>query len=484
MTAGRMPPRVRIAPSPTGDPHVGTAYVALFNYAFARRHGGRFVLRIEDTDRARSTRASEEAIFQALRWLGLEWDEGPDVGGPHAPYRQSERSAIYARHAAELVRQGAAYRCFCTAERLTELRERQKREKQNFGYDGLCRSLAAGEAEQRAARGETHVVRLRVPEGGATTVADLLRKPVVIAHAEIDDQILLKSDGYPTYHLANVVDDHLMGITHVLRAEEWIPSTPKHVLLYQAFGWELPVFCHLPLLRNKDRSKISKRKNPTSLDWYRDSGFLPEALRNFLSLMGWNPKDGSEVFGPERLLAEFEPEAINTTSPVFDLDKLEWLNGEYIRALTPAALAARLQAFLRRDLDAELLARIVPLIRERLRTLARFDEVAGFFYATELPLERALFQAARGLSDEDRRAALAGALALIESAPGIEPNSLEAALRELTRVRGWSAGDLFMCLRIALTGKTATPPLIESMAVLGRETCARRVRAALELLAR
>ncbi|MBI4881529.1 MAG: glutamate--tRNA ligase [Planctomycetes bacterium] len=479
-----MPPRVRIAPSPTGDPHVGTAYVALFNYAFARRHGGSFVLRIEDTDRARSTRASEEAIYQALRWLGLEWDEGPDVGGPHAPYRQSERSAIYARHAAELLRKGAAYRCFCTAARLAELRERQKREKQNFGYDGLCRSLAGGEAEQRAAQGEPCVVRLRVPEGGSTTVPDLLRKPVVIAHAEIDDQILLKSDGHPTYHLANVVDDHLMGITHVLRAEEWIPSTPKHVLLYQAFGWEMPVFCHLPLLRNKDRSKISKRKNPTSLDWYRDGGFLPEALCNFLSLMGWNPKDGSEVFGLERFLAEFEPEAINTTSPVFDLDKLEWLNGEYIRALAPAALAARLQAFLRRDLDAERLARIVPLIRERLKTLARFDETAGFFYAAELPLERALFQAARGLSDADRATALAVALALIEGAPAIEPQSLEAALRDLARARGWSAGDLFMCLRIALTGKTATPPLIESMAVLGRETCSKRVRAALELLAR
>src|SRR5688500_18614992 len=299
--------RVRIAPSPTGDPHVGTAYIALFNYCFARKNGGQFILRIEDTDRTRWTKESEDSILRALRWVGLSWDEGPDIGGELGPYRQSERADIYREHAEILLERGRAYRCFCTADRLAALREEQKREKRNLGYDGLCRGLPAEESRARAAAGEPHVVRLAMPREGKTVVTDMLRGTVEYDNAGIDDQVLLKSDGFPTYHLANVVDDRLMQITHVIRAEEWISSTPKHVQLYAAFGWPEPSWVHMPLLRNADKSKISKRKNPVSVDYYRDAGVLPEALLNFLGRMGWSlPSDPDrEKFGLEDMVREF-----------------------------------------------------------------------------------------------------------------------------------------------------------------------------------
>lgn len=478
------PPRVRIAPSPTGSPHVGTAYVALFNRSFARKHGGKFILRIEDTDRARSTRASEEAIYLALRWLGLDWDEGPDVGGPHAPYRQSERTGIYQEHARRLLDSEAAYRCFCTPERLAALRHAQKEQKlSTFGYDGACRAIAASAAAARAAAGEPFVVRLKVPAEGATTFADLLRKPVVISHREIDDQVLLKSDGFPTYHLANVVDDHLMEISHVLRAEEWIPSTPKHILIYAALGWEPPVFCHLPLLRNQDKTKISKRKNPTSLTWYQEQGFLPEALLNFLCLMGWKPKDEAEVFGLDRFLDEFEPEQINPTGPVFDLAKLEWLNGEYIRALAPAELGRRLTAFLGRDLDPARLAQVIPLVRERLKKLGDFDQVAGFLYRDRLDLDPAEFLAAKKLTPQQRLLVLDEAARLLAATASIDSDTVETPLRAFAERHGMKVGDVFMVLRVAVTGSRASPPLVESMAVLGAGACRARVARARALLA-
>lgn len=483
MTPGRMPPRVRIAPSPTGAPHVGTAYVAQFNRAFARKHGGQFILRIEDTDRTRSTTESEQAIYETLRWIGLDWDEGPDIGGPHAPYRQSERSDLYRSHADQLIEKGAAYRCFCTAERLTEVRERQKAEKSSFlGYDGHCRELASDESDRRAAAGDVHVVRLKIPKDGSTTFKDLLRKPIEIAHKEMDDQVLMKSDGFPTYHLANVVDDHLMGITHVMRAEEWIPSTPKHILLYAAFGWEAPVFCHLPLLRNKDKSKISKRKNPVSLEWYREEGYLPDALRNFLALMGWSPKDETEVFDEARFVAEFEPEDVKTTGPVFDLDKLDWLNGEYIRAMPEPELADAIVAHTGRDLERAKLAQIVPLVRERMKRFADFDEAAGFFYVDEVALDRAEFAAAKKMTDGEKVDALKLALALVEAAPAIDVASLEEPMKAAATDRGWKIGPFFMCLRIAITGKRATPPLLESMAVLGQDACVARLKRAIGIL--
>ena len=287
-------------------PHVGTAYVALFNYAWARKNGGQFILRIEDTDRERSNRASERMIFEALHWLGLAWDEGPDVGGPCGPYRQSERFEIYREHAERLVAAGSAYPCFCTKERLDALREAQRKAKvaHALGYDGHCRAIPPEEGRRRREAGEPHVIRLAMPREGETVVADLLRGELRFDNTLIDDQVLIKSDGYPTYHLANVVDDHLMGITHVIRAEEWISSLPKHAVLYRAFGWEPPVFCHLPLLRNTDKSKISKRKNPVSLNYYRRAGYLPEALLNFLALQGWAIAEDREEFDLGRVHRE------------------------------------------------------------------------------------------------------------------------------------------------------------------------------------
>ena len=474
--------RTRIAPSPTGDPHVGTAYVALFNYALARRHGGQFILRIEDTDRERSSAASEAMIFAALHWLGLEWDEGPDKGGPHAPYRQSERSAIYREHAAELVKRGAAYPCFCSRERLEALREEQKARKQNFGYDGRCRGIAPAEAARRQGAGEAHVIRLAMPREGQSVVHDLLRGDVTIDNAQVDDQVLLKSDGFPTYHLANVVDDHLMGITHVIRAEEWLSSLPKHARLYEGFGWKPPVFCHLPLLRNADRSKISKRKNPVSLNFYRGAGFFPEALLNYLALMGWAMPDEREEFTLQEFVDTFTLERISLGGPVFDVSKLTWLNGKYLRRLTPQELLGRL-----RDeplSDAHLL-RVLPLVQERIDTLEGFLDYAGFFFTGDVAYDKdalaALVPKGRTPADTQK---LLQRLVEEELDPlldwSVEP--LEAKVRGFAEKAGWPAAELFMTLRIATTGRAASPPLFETLAVLGKETCRRRLRRAADVL--
>ncbi len=373
--------RVRLAPSPTGQPHVGNAYIGLFDLAFARHSGGDFVLRIEDTDRTRSTAESEQAILQEFKWIGLEWDEGPDRGGPFGPYRQSERSDTYRTYADWLIDHGHAYRCFCTSKRLSEVREAQRKAgSSSLGYDRHCRDLPAEEVQANLDAGQPYTVRLKVPLEGETRFIDEVRGPVTIQNAEVDDQVLLKSDGFPTYHLANVVDDHLMKITHVIRAEEWISSTPKHILLYEAFGWEPPTFIHMPLLRNADKSKISKRKNPTSLTWYREQGFLPAALRNFLALMGWSIGDEREMFSTEEMIVEFSWDRVRTGGPVFDMQKLEWLNGEYIRAMPAEDL---LQIILEEGYtthlseSAELLLLITELVRERMKKLSEFDALTG-----------------------------------------------------------------------------------------------------------
>jgi glutamyl-tRNA synthetase len=483
--------RVRIAPSPTGDPHVGTAYVGLFNWLFARQNGGQFLLRIEDTDQTRSTPASEAAIMRAMKWLDLSYDEGPDTGGPCGPYRQSERTAHYREHTRLLLDKGAAYRCFCTDERLGLMRERQKAAKLPPGYDGTCRNLRKEESERRAAAGEAFVVRMKIDKSGRTIVKDVLRGDIEFSHAEIDDQVLMKSDDFPTYHLANVVDDKLMGITHVLRAEEWIPSTPKHVLLYQAFGWTPPVFCHLPLLRNADRTKISKRKNPTSLDWYRAQGFLPEALVNFLALMGFAPSDGagSEIFDRKQLMERFALEKISLGGPVFDLTKLEWLNGEWIRRLTADQLADRLVDFMAtefadrpaRRLDRAFVRAVVPLIQERMKKLSEWDEWTDFFGKESIVLTQEAFRRAKLPPPQLARVLLACA-ELLEADAAIDHAKHEPALRELATRLGVKVGDLFMAMRVAVTGKSATPPLLESMALLGREKSLARLRAAAKFL--
>ncbi len=479
------PPRVRIAPSPTGDPHVGTAYIALFNYAFARRHGGQFVLRIEDTDRERSSRSSEQAIFDALRWLGLTWDEGPDVGGPHAPYRQSERLGLYRTHVDALLAKGEAYRCFCTRERLDELRKAQSAAKvEHPGYDRHCRDLDPGEGERRAAAGEVHVVRMKVPLAGEVVVKDELRaEEVRFGVEQIDDQVLMKSDGFPTYHLANVVDDHTMGITHVIRGEEWLSSTPKHVLLYRAFGWEPPLFFHLGLLRNADRSKLSKRKNPVSVFHYRALGYLPETFLNFLGTMGFSMPDGRERFTVDELVASFDFARVSIGGPVFDPVKLAAWNGEDIRAMEPDALVARIQ---RDVLSMERLKEIVVLARERLARLDDFVPYASFFFGGSVDL-RAVLPEFR-LKKRTRKETIDVLVSFLEDieknkrARTFAKDDLETFGREFCEKSGWKPKELFTLLRLAATGRTASPPLFETLETLGKDRVRLRLRDAIDAL--
>jgi len=474
--------RTRIAPSPTGDPHVGTAYVALFNYALARQTGGQFVLRVEDTDRQRSSVESEGMIFDALRWLGLDWDEGPDVGGPYGPYRQSERTGIYRDHARRLVADGHAYPCFCTAERLEALRVEQKATKARFGYDGLCRGLDPAEAARRVAAGEPHVIRLAMPTEGEIVVSDLLRGDITFAAKQIDDQVLVKSDGHPTYHLANVVDDHLMGISHVIRAEEWISSLPKHHQLYRAFGWTEPVFCHLPLLRNADTSKISKRKNPVSLNYYRRAGILPEALLNYLALMGWAMPDERDHFTLADFVEVFDPAKISLGGPVFDLDKLRWLNGKHIRSLSAEEVLARLRADL---LGETYLLEVAKLAHERVETLTDFIPYADFFFSGDLTWDET---ARAKLVVKDHTPPQTAKLVRLLLEETLDPMlewsaaSVEAALRDFCERHEISPKALFMPIRVAVTGRPATPPLFDTMAVLGKEICRRRLRQAIDVL--
>lgn len=474
--------RTRIAPSPTGDPHVGTAYVALFNYAWARKNRGQFGLRIEDTDRQRSHPASERMIFSALRWLGLTWDEGPDVGGPYGPYRQSERTAVYRQHAEELVRRQGAYYCFCTPERLEALRAEQREKKLASGYDGRCRAMPAEEARRRHDAGEPSVVRLAMPREDSMVVPDLLRGDIRFERPQMDDQVLLKSDGFPTYHLANVVDDHLMRISHVIRAEEWLSSLPKHVQLYRAFGWEMPVFCHLPLLRNPDRSKISKRRNPVSLNHYQRAGYLPEAMLNYLALMGWGMPDGREEFTLDEFVRSLELERISLGGPVFDQEKLSWLNGKYLRRLSPAELLARLRGHLLSD---DYLLKVLPLVQDRVDTLEAFFDYAHFFFAGDVSYDD---EAMKQLVPKNRTAAEAARAFQTLLEDHVDPlleweaATIEAALRSFAEAAGWSAKEAFMAVRVAATGRVATPPLFETLAVLGKEVVRRRLRRAIEVL--
>ncbi len=472
--------RVRIGPSPTGDPHVGTAYIALFNYVFAKQHGGQFILRIEDTDQVRSNPAWEHMITGALRWLGLTWDEGPDIGGPHGPYRQSERGAIYAEHAQKLLDRGTAYRCFCTSERLDALRAEQRRsETPVTGYDGLCRHLSPQDVAQKLQANIPSVVRLKVPrDGGGITITDKLRGEVTFDNQQVDDQVLLKSDGMPTYHLANVVDDHLMGITHVMRAEEWVTSTPKHVLLYKAFGWDCPEFIHMMLLRNQDKSKISKRKNPVSLNYYREAGYYPEAMLNYLGMMGWTMPDGREKFSVADMVEHFTFERISLGGPVFDVTKLTWLNGLYIREQSTAEMIRRWRATVLTD-DA--IFRLAPFVQERIEKLEDIIDHMSYFFSGDITYDAQTRQdlVPKKRTAEETIAALEATLEVIDAKPQLVATELEADLRVLCERLGVKPKDLFMPLRVAATGRKATPPLFDTLAMLGKERTRRRLRGAI-----
>ena len=482
---GRMPPRVRIAPSPTGDPHVGTAYMALFNYAFARRHGGSFILRIEDTDQQRSTKSSEVAIFEALRWLGLQWDEGPDVGGDRGPYRQSERTEIYREHAQILLDKGAAYRCFCTRERLDALRKEQMARKENPGYDKHCRGMSREESDARAKAGEPYVIRLAIPDGGETVVKDELRGEVRFAHKEIDEQVLVKSDGFPTYHLANVVDDHLMGITHVIRGEDWLTSTPKHVLLYQAFGWEMPLFYHLGLLRNSDKSKLSKRRNPVSVFHYRDLGYLPETFLNFMATLGFSIGEDQERFSLKEMVDAFEWSRVKVGDPVFDPKKLDAFNGDDIRALPPAELMEKIRAHCLGD---ERLSKLLELSRERIVTLDDFVPYVSAFFGGTVDYDPVIAKLkVKKRTRKETVKIIATYLDEIEKnaqARAFTAEGLEAFSRDFCERHEWKPKELFTLLRIGAMGRTAAPPLFETLSTLGKDRVRLRLRDAAERLKR
>jgi glutamyl-tRNA synthetase len=476
------PVRVRIAPSPTGDPHVGTAYIALFNYAFAKKHHGQFILRIEDTDRTRSTPESEASILRALRWVGLAWDEGPDRGGPCGPYRQSERLEIYQREIQTLRASGAAYPCFCSAERLGAVRHEQRRQGVFVGYDGLCRGRPAAESEARAQAGEPHVVRLAMPRTGETVFVDRLRGEVKFENTQIDDQILIKSDGFPTYHFANVVDDHLMGISHVIRAEEWLSSTPKHVVLYRAFGWQAPEWVHMPLLRNADKSKISKRKNPVSLDYYRDAGFLPEALLNYLGTMGWSIAGDREHFTLAEMISAFSFDRVSLGGPVFDLVKLSAMNADYLRALDDGAIVQRLRQWRLSDSHLESL---VPLVRERMQRLDEFIPLTEMFFSGDLdyaPVAKDLVPKGRTPKEVSDGLMLFGET--LDTWRTFTAASLDPVVRAFAERNAWTTKELFMVIRLAVSARRATPPLFETLEGLGRELVRRRIRLCAEYVKR
>jgi len=481
--------RVRYAPSPTGYPHVGNIRTALFNWLFARHYGGSFIVRIEDTDVARKVEGTVKAILDGLRWLGLDWDEGPEVGGKYAPYFQSQRLEIYREMAQRLISQGDAYYCYCSPKRLEEMRAEQVRRKQPPGYDRYCRDLSPEERAQKEAEGITPVVRFKTSLEGQTEFNDLIRSGVVFGNNTIDDFVLLKSDGYPTYHLANVVDDHLMEISHVLRAEEWLSSTPRHLLLYQALGFEPPQFAHLPMILGSDRSKLSKRHGAVSIIEYREQGYLPEAMVNFLALLGWSLDDRTEILSRQELVDNFSLERISRTAAIFNMDKLSWMNGVYIRSLTADEFFEAVQPYLMMDIPAgealisseEYVRDILPLVQERARTLAEVAELAQFFFIDELDYEPGLL-IGKNMTRESAIQALETAQERLGQLEVFDAESLEAVLRPLAVELELKTGQLFGTLRVAVTGRTAAPPLFQTMAVLGKERCLRRIEAALDRL--
>ena len=472
--------RVRFAPSPTGYPHLGNIRTALFNWLFARHNRGAFLLRIEDTDMTRKVEGATEVILDSLKWLGLDWDEGP--------YFQSQRLALYKEAAEKLLQQGSAYRCYCSSQRLEAMRQEQMKRKQPPGYDRLCRNLTPAECAEKEASGIKPVVRFKSPTEGQTSFNDLLRGEIVFENGTLDDFVLLKSDGYPTYHLANIVDDHSMKISHVLRADEWLSSTPRHVLLYQAFGWQPPRFAHLPMILGPDRSKLSKRHGATSITEYIEAGYLPEALFNFLALLGWSLDDKTELMTRDEIVDNFSLERISRTAAVFNKDKLAWMNGVYLRGLKLDELVQLAMPFLekglppeiQRPLDIDYVRKIMPLVQERARTLAEVPQLSDFFFAEKLEYDKGVL-----LGKLDRSEAEKILKTSITTAKGIKnwgTASLEEVFRPLADELKLKTSVYFSLLRVAVTGKTATPPLFQTMEVLGRERCLKRLKAALNTI--
>ncbi len=477
--------RVRFAPSPTGYLHVGGLRTALYNFLFARQQNGAFVLRIEDTDQSRKVEGAAENLMAMLRWAGIEYDEGPDKEGLAGPYVQSSRLDIYREHVAQLLDKGKAYHCFCTPERLKEVRDRQAAAKGSLNYDRQCRGLSAEASAARVRSGEAHVVRMKVPVEGETTFSDAIRGEITIAHEIVDDQVILKSDGFPTYHLAVVVDDHLMGITHVVRGEEWLPSTPKHVLLYKAFGWDLPVFAHLPLLLNSDRSKLSKRQGDVSVEAYRDQGYLPDALVNFVALLGWNPGDDREVFTMKELISEFSLERVGKAGAIFNLEKLAWLNAQHLRSRTDQEICDMLRhaaasgpVDLSSFSDAYLL-KIIPSMRERMTFPKDVLEKSPYFFRPPEHYDPEIVTKRWKQETPARMERLRDAFAAL-STPAKE--DFERTLEQNADAQGIKKADLIHPLRLAISGMGTGPGVYDIVDILGKEETLRRITRAIEVL--
>ena len=481
--------RTRFAPSPTGFLHVGSIHSALFDWLFTRHNNGIFILRIEDTDVARKVEGAVESIFDDFRWLGLDVDEGPGIGGKYGPYIQSQRLERYKEAARQLVDKGAAYNCYCSEERLEALREEQIKRKLPPGYDRHCRNMTDSERVQKEKEGVVPVVRLKTPLEGQTVVHDIILGDVVFKSSTIEDVVLLKSDGYPTYHLANVVDDRDMQITHVIRGEEWMSSTPCHIMLYNAMSYEIPQFAHLPMLLGSDRSKLGKRHGSTSIRQFREQGYLPETMINFLALLGWSLDDKTEIISRDDLIKHFSLERVSKTAAIFNHEKLNWMNGVYIRGLSVDDLTGRVFPFMEKDLPPEVkrpldinyVRQIVPLIRERISTLKDAATYANFFFLDELEYDSAML-IGKKMTAETALTALKAAEEKLSPLESFSRELLEDTLRHLADDLGIKTGQLFNPLRVATTAREAAPPLFDTMAVLGKERCLKRIRAALAKL--
>ncbi|NMC35553.1 glutamate--tRNA ligase [Candidatus Beckwithbacteria bacterium] len=485
--------RTRVAPSPTGYPHVGSLYQAWLDYAFAKKHDGKFLIRIEDTDRTRFVADAEEKIYEGLDWAGLTEDESPRKPGDVGPYRQSQRLDIYKKHAQELVAKGHAYYCFCTPERLNQVRTEMQKVGKVPMYDRHCRNLSPEEVQQRIQAGEKYVIRLKVPDNQTIKVQDLIRGEITFHSNDVDDQVLLKSDGFATYHLASMVDDHLMGITHVVRGEEWLPSSPKHILIYDFFGWEKPVFFHTPTLRNPDKSKLSKRKGHTNILWYKEQGFLPEALINYLSLMGWSHPEEKDIFSKEEFIKLFDLKDFSPAGPIFDEVKLRWMNGKYIReVISEDELFNKLKQYLTLPISDEILKKTIPLIKERLEVLSDINELLKFLLPEqEIDVELVKKQSNQskndqsltGKSPEEIKQLLTDLKTVLENLDTWETGEIEKVIRNLKgKYKDWGGRDYFMTIRVATTAFPVTPPLFESIEVLGKDLVLQRIESVLQRL--
>jgi len=473
--------RVRIAPSPTGMPHIGTIFQALINYAFAIQNNGKFIVRIEDTDQARIVKGAEKALFDSLDWFGLTPSESPKHHGNFGPYRQSEKLDIYKKYAHQLIKDNKAYFCFCSPKRLNRVRKDMQKQGKPPMYDKKCSNLDPKEATSRA-KSQPHVIRMKILyDKPIITLHDDIRGDINFDKHIIDDQVILKSDGFPTYHLAVVVDDHEMKITHVVRGEEWISSTPKHVLLYQYFGWDVPSFIHTPLLRNPDRSKLSKRHGHSSVSWYQQQGYLPEAVLNFLATRVWNHPNDLEIFGIDEFIKHFSFQKMHIQGPIVDLDKLNWINGQWIRKKPDTDLIKDLQAFRPKNLSQEKLTQILPLIKERLETLSQLKDLTSYFISEPKIDPQLLLKEAKVDKPATADYIIQVSKAL-EAVDNWSVKTLETSLRNFQKQSSWKPRPAFMTIRIAITGRTTTPPLFDTMQILGKDKVLFRLSHAQKIL--